>query len=245
MRTLVVDDEVVIAQLHRAFVDATPGFDVVGLAHTGAQALDAARELRVELVLLDIHLPDTTGLEVLRALREEGALPGGRAGPVDVFAITAVREAETVRWALAGGVVDYLVKPFTAADLRARLTSYLQRRAVLTADAAPGARPGLDQDAVDRARAGAGRTEVTGAVPLAPPKGLSAVTLALVTEALDAAGGEVSASELAQRVGLSRVSARRYLEHLVRRGEAAVTPRYGRAGRPEHGYRSVRRADAR
>ena len=67
LRVLVVDDDFMVARVHRRFVERVPGFEVVGEARTGAEAIDAVRELRPDLVLLDIYLPDMTGLEVLRS----------------------------------------------------------------------------------------------------------------------------------------------------------------------------------
>ena len=218
VRTLVVDDDFAVAAVHRAFLEALPEFSVVGEAHGGGEALRAVETLRPDLVLLDIHLPDISGLEVLARLRS-------RSGPpVDVIAVTAARERETVRQAMSRGVDHYLVKPFTRTAFLDRMREYLARRLEVQ-------RLGqwLDQDEVDqllqhRPRAGL-------------PKGLSAVTLRLVTEALRDSEGDLSAQEVGERAGLSRVSARRYLEHLVAVGKAEVQPRYGMANRPAHGYR--------
>lgn len=72
------------------------------------------------------------------------------------------------------------------------------------------------------------------------PKGFTAPTMALVGEALRAALGEgdgtLSSQEVCERCGISRVSARRYLDFLVQAGKAQLRPRYGSAGRPEHRY---------
>jgi two-component system CitB family response regulator len=65
---------------------------------------------------------------------------------------------------------------------------------------------------------------------------LSAATCALVADALRTAAADLSAAETAELTGLSRVSARRYLEFLCESGRAALQPRYGTAGRPEHRY---------
>lgn len=226
-RVLVVDDDFAVAMLHRGFVEAHGGFTVAGVANNGAEALRLVDELEPDLVLLDIYLPDMTGLDVITAIR-------GRRGAqqVDIIAITAARELETVRAAMAGGVLHYLVKPFSAEVLRNRLDDYLRHRAELQRTSGVA---GLDQEQVDRllgGRPGATRT------PL--PKGLSARTLDLVSEALAGSDGTASAQEVADRVGVSRVSARRYLEHLVERGQARLEPRYGGTGRPEHRYRWLR-----
>ena len=202
----------------------------MGTAYTGADGLAMITDLRPELVLLDIHLPDLSGIEVLRAVRN---LPGE---PVDVIAITAARELDTVRAAMAGGVLHYLVKPFTARVLMDRLDAYVEHRRQISGS---GQTAVLDQDGIDRLLAPAGAPLATipasrVSVPL--PKGLSVPTLEAVIADLNATGAASSASEVAGRLGLARVSARRYLEYLVSRGEARITPVYGAAGRPEKFY---------
>ncbi len=230
IRTLIIDDDIAVAGIHHGFLLARGGFEVVGMAHTGQDGLDQAAALRPELVLLDIHLPDMTGLEVLQRLRN-------RHSPVDVLVITASRELDTVRGAMAGGVLAYLVKPFTSQALNDRLSEYQLLRRELAAGLAAGP---LDQAHIDRLVAPARRPVPAG--PAEPsgharlPKGLSRPTLEAVVEALSSSREDVSAAGLALQVGLSRVSARRYLEYLVAHGSARLTPRYGAAGRPENRY---------
>jgi response regulator of citrate/malate metabolism len=215
---LVVDDDFMVAKIHARFVDATDGFRTVGVVRTGADALGAVKELKPHLILLDVHLPDISGLEVLRRLRAKSIVVG-------VFVVTAESDMDAVREALHGGALQYLVKPFTQDDLSARLEHVKSTLDRLTSGAA-------DQEQIDRAfGVPAG---VTPAESL--PKGLSAETIALVREILDDAA-EVSARECAEKVGISRVSARRYLEHLTARDEVEVRLQYGTAGRPERRYR--------
>jgi response regulator of citrate/malate metabolism len=220
---LVVDDDFMVARVHRGYVERVPGFRVVGEAHSGADALDAVTRLHPDLVLLDIYLPDMTGLDVLQALRAR------EDESVDVIAVTAAREVETIRAAMIGGVAQYLVKPFGFAALRERLEQYADARRTLAGMAEPG------QDEVDRVfrlMRGAGSATVDATLP----KGLSPQTCELVAQVLQEADGDLSAREAAQRAGLSRVSARRYLEHLVEARLARLQLRYGAAGRPEHRY---------
>ncbi|MCK2212786.1 response regulator [Actinomadura sp. ATCC 31491] len=214
VRVLVVDDDFMVARIHAGYVARVPGFRVVATAHTGADALAAAAELRPDLVLLDIYLPDRSGLEVLKALHD-----------VDVLMISAARDVPTVQEAMRGGAVNYLIKPFTAAALADRLRQYADTRRRLTSIG-----PEARQDDVDRLFGAP-----AAAAPM--PKGLSAATCALVAATLREAGRDLSAAETAELTGLSRVSARRYLEHLCTAGQAGLRPRYGTAGRPEHRYR--------
>ena len=275
IRVLVVDDDFMVARLHSTLVEQVPGFTVAGAVNSGTEALAAVRELRPELVLLDMYLPDLPGLEVLRELRG-GA--GPEEGP-DVLVITAARDAETVRGAQRGGAVQYIIKPFEGQLLQKRLRRYAEHRAALAALSAPEqgdvdrlfadtgsgstgssahGGPGEGTDGDGRARTvppGSGTDGAHGtggsaagtrggpgqSLPARLPKGLTEQTSGLVRATLDAGpeGAGLSASECAERSGLSRVSARRYLEHFVSLGTARVTLRYGTTGRPERRYHRV------
>ncbi|WP_238009178.1 response regulator [Dactylosporangium sp. AC04546] len=216
-RVLIVDDDFMVARIHQGFVQRVPGFTVVGAVHTGAAALDAVAQLHPDLVLLDIYLPDISGLDVLRRLRQDG-------NPVDVLAITAAQDVETIRGALRSGVVHYIIKPFSFETLRERLERYADAVHRLTEVRRPG------QADVDRLFATLHQSDP------AMPKGLAPATADLVVAVLRDSGTDLSAAECAERAGLSRVSTRRYLEHLVQLGKAEVRLRYGGAGRPEHRY---------
>ncbi|HWJ09230.1 MAG TPA: response regulator [Nocardioides sp.] len=225
VRVLVVEDEALAAEAHAAYVARVPGFALAGVARSAREAvraLDAAREAGtpVDLVLLDMNLPDGHGLGLLNGLRAAGHL-------CDVIAVTAARDTRVVRQAVVQGVVLYLLKPFTFATFRAKLEQYAEYRARL--EAAPDE---VVQDEVDQLL---GSLRPTGSAPL--PKGMSAETLRAVTAALRDASEELSASEVAAVVGASRVTARRYLEHLADQGLATRGVRYGTGGgRPEVSY---------
>lgn len=219
IRVLVVEDEPVAAEAHRTYVDRTPGFVTAAVAGTGAVALDALSRIAVDLVLLDMNLPDTHGVELCRRIRAARL-------DVDVLAVTSARELATVRAAAAHGVVGYLLKPFTYAALRDRLAAYADYR-----DRLHGGGDATGQDDVDRALEGPRPQR-----PAALPKGMHPQTLDAVVAALRAADG-VSAAETATGMGTSRITARRYLEYLAEAGLVTRTPRYGGAGRPETEYR--------
>jgi response regulator of citrate/malate metabolism len=216
---LVVDDDFMVAEIHRKFVDRVDGFRAVGVARTGAEALEQAAALHPDLILLDVYLPDMTGLEVLQHLRSGG-------DGVGVIMITAARELDTVAGALDGGAADYLIKPFEFDQFQAKLAAFAARVDALTSAT------GVDQSLIDTLFGG---NSVQPAHPQPLPKGLGSETGRLVLDAVRVAG-EVSAAECAERVGISRVSARRYLEHYLSAGELTLRLQYG-AGRPERRYR--------
>lgn len=221
IRTLVVDDDFMTASIHRSYTERVPGFTVVGEAHTGQGALDSVRELGPDLVLLDIYLPDMSGLDVIRRLRQEGS-------NVDILAVTAAKDVETLRSAMQGGVVQYLVKPFLFDTLRDRLERYaaLKDRLKRMHEA--------NQEEVDHLFS---LLRAQGQARL--PKGISAPTLGRVIAAVRSSSAELSAIEVADQAGVSRGTARRYLEYLATVGSLELSLRYGAAGRPEHLYHWV------
>jgi len=215
IRVLVVDDDYRVANLHAQMVGRVTGFEVVGVAHSAAEARTAVAEHHPDLVLLDMYLPDGHGTDLVPELG------------VDVLMVTADAEAASVRKALGAGVVNYLVKPFAASQLADRLQAYAKYRAHLDG------RSALDQVEIDRAARLLREGDlVEGAVP----KGRSPQTARLVAEALQSSQTPLTAADVATSLGLSRPTAQRYLADLAAAGRAEVTLRYGTTGRPEHRY---------
>ena len=205
IRVVIVDDDFRIAGIHAAYVDKVDGFRSIAQAHTAAEAVAAVDRLRPDLLLLDLYLPDEHGLDLVARLRREGH------PPVDVIVISAAKDADSVRAAMQGGALHYLLKPFSFPALRDKLLSYGQMRSLFGALRAP------DQ--------------------LAGAKGRSPHTLETVERLLAADEAEMSATELAEITGMSRATAQRYLSHLHEMGRAEIRLRYGSGGRPEHRYR--------
>jgi response regulator of citrate/malate metabolism len=217
IRVLVVEDDPVAADAHTLYVNRVAGFVTVAKAHSAAEARRVLDRTPVDLILLDLHLPDGHGLALARALRTAGH-------QADVIAVTSARDLAVVREGVSLGVVQYVLKPFTFATLRDRLARYAEYRT--SSGEATG------QDEVDRALA-----NLRSPAPAALPKGLSAPTLERVTQVLREAAPEgMTATSAAGSVGISRITARRYLEHLVDAGLAVRSPQYGQVGRPELVY---------
>jgi response regulator of citrate/malate metabolism len=192
---LVVDDDFRVAQVHADFVGQIPGMKVVGHAHTAAAALDAVSRHHPDLVLLDIYLPDASGLRVLRRLR------GMNEHRPDVMLLTAARDMPAVRTAMREGALHYLIKPVDFGTLRERL----MRRGTRTTASLPG--------------------------------GVASPTAEQIVTVLREAHTDLSANEVAERVGISRATAQRYLSALARTDSVSLDLRYGSTGRPEHRYR--------
>ncbi|WP_430591520.1 response regulator [Humidisolicoccus flavus] len=220
-RVVIVDDDFAVARINAQFVEAHGAFTVLAEAHDATSALETITRLQPDLVLLDVYLPDYSGITLLQQIRASGAR-------AEVIAVTAARDLDTVHRARLLGVRHYLVKPFKRADLSERLDEFVQSRAL--GPRSP--ESGLDQGSVDAVLGSPSSTPRRRPVP----KGLATVTLDRVASALASQDEPVSAALLAETLGMSRVSARRYLEFLVQDGRAEVAPKYGVAGRPENLY---------
>jgi len=227
-RVLIVEDQGPAAEVLATYIERVAGFAVAGHASSGADCLAQLAGGAVDLILLDIYLPDMSGLEVLRRIRAAGST-------VDVIVVTRSRDLTVVQAAVSFGAMQYLVKPFTFAAVRQKLERYQAYRAVLSENNLL-----LAQQEVDRLMHTLRETTADDL-----PKGISSESLQVVVSALRESGeeGGLSAAEVAGSSGSSRVTARRYLEYLVTSGVAVRSARYRSAGRPETEYRLVPRDD--
>jgi response regulator of citrate/malate metabolism len=219
---LIVEDDLPSAEALTEYIGRLPGFTLAGHARNGVDGLRRVAAGHVDLVLLDIYLPDITGLEVLRRLR-------GAGDTVDVVAVTRARDLAVIQAAVSYGVAHYLVKPFTFNSVRQRLERYEAYRAKKTDQAFL-----LAQADIDELLGGLRAADAGGGLP----KLISRDSLRAVVARLNAQGENrgTSASELAGVLGTSRVTARRYLEYLVNAGLVRRGARYREAGRPQVEY---------
>ncbi|GAA0424037.1 transcriptional regulatory protein [Acrocarpospora corrugata] len=219
---LVVEDEEITAEANRVYVERVPGFEVAGVVRSGGEALRFLRRRPVDLILLDLYLPDMHGLDVCRAVRGAGIL-------CDVIVITSARDLSVVRSAVSAGVAQYLLKPFTFAALSEKLRQYARFRSSVDVSGEASGQGEVD-DALAALR-GPTRSHL--------PKGLTRPTLEAVVAELRNTTDGLSAQAVAASVGVSRVTARRYLEHLTETGVTRRLPQYGNLGRPELLYQLI------
>ncbi len=220
-RVLIVEDDFRIAQINAAMVERHARFQVVGSCRSGAEALAwlETQSHDVDLALLDVYLPDVEGLSLLWEVRRI-------CRHLDIVMVTAAKEVDTVEEALRAGVFDFLIKPVQVTRMQAMLERFLQRRAM-------GRQREIDQRQLDEALAASVPEDRARTLP----KGVDAVSLETILQALSLATTPLSASEMAERTGTSRSTARRYLEYLVGTGQVGVAAAYGEVGRPQRLYK--------
>lgn len=210
-KVLVVDDDFRVASLHAGYVDDVPGFSALAPVHDARMVPRAVAEGKPDLLLLDVYLPQGSGLDLLASL------------DVDAFVLSAATEVDAVRTAIRRGALGYLVKPFDPKMLAARLRGYARYRRQLESAA------GLDQQGIDRAQRALLAGDDAGVVAVTP-------TEQAVLAAVAAAGEPATVMQVVTAVGISRATAQRYLANLVQAGSLRLELAYGSRGRPEHRY---------
>ncbi len=229
IRVLIVEDDARIADLHRRFTMRVEGCEVVGVAHSLEDARDMVEVLEPDLLLLDLYFPEGHGMDLLLHIRSKCL-------DTDVILITAAREIEPVKQALRGGVYDYLIKPVIATRFFDCLSRYRNYRTRLSCP------EDIGQQDVDNIFHPATPGNMHADADDNLPKGIDPLTLRKflgVFESMDPDQG-LSAEGAGQMVGVSRSTARRYLEYLVSTGVVYADLVYGSIGRPERMYFGTR-----
>ncbi len=223
IEVLIVEDNHKISKTHQAFVEKLEGFKVTGVANTIEDARLLLSTLQPDLILLDIYFPESSGMEYLKEIRSQN-------NPVDVILITAAKEVEMLHNALHGGAFDYMIKPVFFKRFEESLTSYRNHRRQLHLLG------NMTQEDANRFFRKPEKTLPTSGEET--PKGIDPVTLKTITELFrDKGTVSIGAEELGKRVGISRTTARKYLEYLTGTGFLEVTLDYGTKGRPERKYK--------
>ncbi|UOY91754.1 response regulator [Ectobacillus sp. JY-23] len=225
IEVLIVEDDFRIADIHHRFTEKIEGFRVVGTAATGEQAKEWIKLLRPQLILLDVYLPDMRGIELVRYVR-------GHFPDIDIIMITAASEADIVRHALRGGVFDYIVKPLTFDRFEKSLKNYASQLEKLQQEKE------LSLEQIE-SMWNIGK-QIFEKQQDCAPKGIDPLTLDKILKCTSTIGGYgVTAEELSKRSGVSRSTARRYLEYLISQKKVRADLIYGSVGRPERRYFQV------
>ncbi|WP_051375643.1 response regulator [Alicyclobacillus pomorum] len=222
LKVLVVDDDFMIARLHAKYIDAQSHYKVLDTAYTGEETLHLLKQNPPDLLVLDVYLPDKSGLDVLSEIRSQKI-------PCDVILITAAKELEVVEEGFRLGIFDYLMKPFNLERLGESLQKYAQYKKRLSMSLS------VDQKVVDHLK----QIRATGVQKHEGESGIDRRTLDRIGRALEQAGRACTAEEVAELAGVSRSTARTYLDYLVEKQIAAEALSYGTVGRPRRLFRIV------
>jgi response regulator of citrate/malate metabolism len=215
IKVMIVEDDFMVAKVNRNMTEAVEGFNVVKIANSGNEALSYLEKNEVDLIILDIYLPDIPGIEILKNIR-------GKDYPVDFVLITAAHDHETVENSIRFGVFDYIIKPFNVQRYKNSLLSYKKMKSTI------GAHAEFDQEKLD----GLITYKVSSQHVSQLPKGITQHTLGKVETAIDSFEKYFSIDVVMHKLSFSRVTARRYLEFLCDTGHLEKSFEYKKLGRP-------------
>lgn len=214
-RVLIVEDDPMVAMINEQFIGRNKSFCVVGKCKDGSSALDFLEGHSVDLIILDVFMSHTDGFETLRQIRK-------RKVPVDAIMVTAANEREALEEALHLGVVDYLVKPFTYDRFQMALEKFIAQNNALSGLGT------LNQKSIDFIIDNSRKASDD-----LYPKGIQEKTLRLIMEHLKERGDEwLTGDDIAEKVGLTGVTVRRYMNYLAQSGKVIGEMNYETGGRP-------------
>lgn len=223
IKTVIVEDDLMVASINSQFAKRNPNIQIVATFHNGKDALEYLKSSDADLVLLDLYMPDCTGLEVLSELRKEGS-------EIDVIMITAANDAEHINEALQLGIVDYLIKPFQYERFAQALDKYLVRKKAIESGVS------FTQEEIDRLVNASTPSASTKKAEL--QKGVQQKTLDKIRVCLSAhPGNYLPCEQIASETGLSRVTIRRYMNFLIEENEVNSKIDYSTGGRPSILYK--------
>lgn len=218
IKTVIVEDDLMVASINSQFAKRNPNIQIVATFHNGKDALNYLKQSDADLVLLDLYMPDCTGLELLSELRSIGS-------EIDVIMITAANDAEHINEALQLGIVDYLIKPFQYERFAQALDKYLVRKKAIESGVS------FTQEEIDRLVNASSPAASTKKAEL--QKGVQQKTLDKIRVCLSAHPGRyLPCEQIASETGLSRVTIRRYMNFLIEENEVTSMIDYSTGGRP-------------
>lgn len=221
IRVLIVEDDPMVAQLNKQFLAKIEGYTLVAMANSVAEARERLTTEVIDLVLLDVYMPEEDGLALLSDIRAQQL-------PTDAILITAATDVTQVQTALRYGAVDYLIKPFEFERFKTALNKYKQHYDLLQGQQS------ISQTSLDRQLLS--QTQAPDNAQANLPKGLTQKTLqAIINKVNDSGERAFSTDEIAEMANISRVSVRKYLKFLADIEVLEESMTYG-IGRPVYLY---------
>ena len=219
-KVLIVEDDPMVSMINEQYVNRNKAFRVAGTCKDGKSALAYLENNDVDLIVLDVYMPLMDGFETLRQIRKNKK-------SVDIIMVTAANDRASLEEALHLGVVDYLVKPFTYDRFRIALDKYVSQVAALKdLDT-------LNQKNIDFIIENAHKKSEE-----LYPKGIQEKTLQTILDEMKKNPSKwMTGDEIAERIGLTGVTVRRYLNHLTEKGILLSEIDYETGGRPCMRYR--------
>ncbi|MCG7343396.1 response regulator [Sporosarcina sp. ACRSL] len=220
LNVLIVEDDFRIADIHQQLLESIEGVRVVGKALRAEEVHGYFKKERIDLLLVDIYMPDQLGIDLVIDLKKTYA-------DVDFIMITAAKDMELLERSVKAGAFHYLIKPLQLQRLEEVIHQFKERKSILESN-----KP-VEQSLVDQLF---GKPSLETQQQEDLPKGINELTLTKVMETMKEISSGTTVEEIGEHIGVSRTTARRYMEYLVSIGKMRAELEYGIVGRPERKY---------
>jgi len=225
IRVLIVEDDPMVREINEKFLKRIEGYKLYDSVNTVEKAKESIVKGKPDLILLDIFFPQGKGIDFLKWIRAKDI-------KADVIIITADKSMDTIEEAFRYGAVDYLVKPFVFDRFKDALLQYRSRKLNLEKSES------LDQEDIDKYILNEKKLIQKSVEEVSDMKGFSQYTyekvLGFIEEMKDKS---FTAQQVAKKIGVSRITARRYLDFLEKERKIVLELEYGKVGRPQNKYK--------
>lgn len=213
-KVLIVEDDPMVSMINEQYVCKNKNFSVVGSCKNGEEALSFLENNKVDLIVMDVYMPNMDGLETLKLIRE-------RKIKSEVIMVTAANDSQTLEETIHLGVIDYLIKPFAYERFQIALEKFSAKVETLKQKTV------LDQNSIDNIISNIAKTKEK-----TYPKGIQEKTLKLILAYFDKNSGWQSGDMIAEQLGISIVTVRHYMNYLVKQKQFTEDINYSTGGRP-------------
>lgn len=225
INVLIVEDDPMVSEINEKFLRKVEGFKLINSVNSLEKAKEVILVNEVDLILLDVFFPQGKGIDLLKWIRLENL-------KCDAILITADRNTETIEEAFRYGAVDYLVKPFIFNRFKEALLQFRSRKNSFKNINS------MDQGIIDKYTMKENKHVIEYDEYIGDIKGFNQYTYEKILEGIsDMKDNPFTSEQMAQNIGVSRITARRYLDYLEKEEKLMVEMEYGKVGRPKNKYR--------
>lgn len=222
IQVLIVEDDPMVREINSKFLKRVEGFALYKAVANLGDAKKIIAVKKPDLILLDVYLPKENGIDFLKWIRAQEL-------DIDIILITADKSIEKIQEAFRYGVVDYLIKPFSFERFKEALLQFKGRYYEFKKNDV------IEQKDLDKlissSSVGVSQKEDDFA------KGFNKYTYKTIWDEIERNScNDFTAEELAEKLGIARVTVRRYLEYMEKENKVDKSVEYGKVGRPQHKY---------
>ncbi|WP_097028409.1 response regulator [Clostridium peptidivorans] len=223
IEVMIVEDDPMVREINSKFLKRIEGFTL----YKAVSNLDDAKKFisikKPDLILLDVYLPKENGSDFLKWIR-------GQEIGIDIILITADKSIERIQEAFRYGVVDYLIKPFNFERFKESLIQFKSRYYQFKKNDV------IEQKDLDKLISSSNVSQIEDDLA----KGLNKYTYKTIWDEIEKSNYEdFTAEDLAEKLGIARVTVRRYLEYMEKENKVGKSVEYGKVGRPQHKYHKI------